>query len=205
MRTRLFAWILAVIALLAPVTAQAATVSVSNIRFSDEVGNDAHFRWSVEWAPDTTLDLKAGKEVTVIYGALIIQDLPASPAKASDHDNSFQVAFDLSSFAERISVQGSPIARFSPGPVSVSVDFDNRPQSFSLADGREVSLTFLDSDKIENSGFFLLTAKIEVISEPRRDDRPKEEETIEPMTAAPAAVKLTQLGSTNISLGASER
>lgn len=205
MRTRLFAWVLAVIGLIAPVTLQAASFSVSNIRFSDEVGNNERFKWSVEWAPDTTLDLQVGEEVTVIYGALIIQDLPASPAKASDNDNSFQVEFDLSPFAERISVQGSPIARFSPGPVAISVDFDNRPQSFSLTDGREVSLTFLDSDKIENSGFFLLSAKIEVISKPRRDDRPKEEEMIEPMASAPAAVKLTQLGSTNVSLDASER
>lgn len=201
MRTRVFAWVLAVIALLLPAMAQAASVTISNIRFSDEVGNDERFKWSVEWAPDSRFDLEVGEEAVVIYGALIIQDLPVSPAKAGDGDDSFQVAFDISPTEKTLSVQGAPEARFFPDSVSVSVDFDNTPHAIPFGEGGALSLTFLDSSKIENSGFYLLTAKIELISAPRSVD-----ETLdEAITTLTEPANPTLLGSNLIGLDAAKR
>lgn len=194
-------WILAAMGLLAPVTAQAASFSISNVKFSNEAGNNEQFEWSVEWAPDSSFNLEVGEEAVVIYGALIIQDLPMTPSNARDNDDSFQVAFDISPSAKSVSVQGSPNARFFPGSVSVSVDFDNTPQSFPFGEGGEFVLTFLDSSRIENSGFFLLSAKIELISVPR-----SVEETLdEAITGLPEPVKPTLLGSNLIGLGTAER
>ncbi len=221
MATRLSAWVLAAIGLFAPVTAQAASVSVSNIVFSHKAGHDQGFKWSVEWAPDSRFDLSVGEEAIVVYGALIVHDLPVPPAQAHDtgahdtgahdsgahntgaHDsgNSFQVAFDISPAEGTVSTQGSPVVRFFPGPLSVSVEFDNTPRSFSFGEGGEFLLTFLDSSHVENSGLFLLTAKIELISDSRPFNKPGDKPLEAPVTSVQEPAQHARLGPNFIGTG----
>ncbi|TQV73272.1 hypothetical protein [Denitrobaculum tricleocarpae] len=213
MATRLFAWVLAVLGLYAPVTAQAASFAISNIVFSNEAGNDQGFKWSVEWAPDSRFDLETGEEAVVIYGALIIHDLRLPPALAHDsgaHDSgaqysdaqysggSFQVSFDISPADGTVSMQGSPVARFLPNPLSVSVDFDNTPRAFSFGEGGVFLLTFLDSTRVENSGLFLLSAKIELISDSRPSNPAKDKAPEAQVTNIPEPAKHARLESTPI-------
>lgn len=147
--------------------AQAVTFSVSDIAFTDLIGNNEFLRWTVASESVADFDLSAGNSVTFTYGIFTITNPITSPA-GGDTGDSFTVGFNLmppdpAALETRF---GMPDATYvQSGPDYGFVDFDNMEMERTFGIGGKYFISFLDTVATDYNVAQDLRATIRLVSD----------------------------------------
>jgi PEP-CTERM motif len=167
-KTRLVLIVTTLLTLLFCTFSQALTFTVSDVNFTNVVGDDEIFKWSLIANNDFSFDLDVGEARTFTYGKFRTGDFPISSNENTDNDDSFTSNFTLSPPGTGFMVTGTPDAVQFLNNNNVDgdwalVNFDNLNwQEVAFGDGGLFSLRFLSTrpDYLYDDGSFRLRARV---------------------------------------------
>lgn len=154
--------------------ASALTFSVSDIGFTDLIGNDERFKWRLVSKPDLSFNLEVGEAKSFVYGVFRTNDFPISTAENNDNDDSFTARFTLTPPGSQYFATGTPDAvqvgnTNDPLGDYAFINFDNYAwQDIAFGSGGLYQLRFLSTspDFIEDDGALRLRARVRYMNAP---------------------------------------
>ena len=149
--------------------AQATLFSVTDVQFTNLIGNTDKFTWTLMPLSVSDFDLSVGGSYTFKYGTFSTSAFPISASEGSDKKDSFTASFLVSPPTPPSSESsvGTPDAiRVHRQNGSATVDFDNTPIPVSFGDGGQYTVTFLDPGTLTSNGSLDLNAMINFTSAP---------------------------------------
>lgn len=167
-KSRLILIIATLLTLLFSPFTHALTFTVSDVNFTDVVGNDEIFKWRLIARDDFSFDLDVGQSRTFTYGRFRTNDFPISLNENADNDDSFTSNFTLSPPGSGFMVTGRPDAVQLSSNNDINgdwalVNFDNLSwQEVAFGDGGLFRLRFLSTrpDQLYDDGSFRLRARV---------------------------------------------
>lgn len=170
-KSRLVIIVATLLTLLFCTFAQALTFTVSNVNFTNVVGNNDNgqdFQWRLIANNDLTFDLDVGQARNFIYGKFRTGDFPINLADANDNDDSFTSNFTVAPPGMNFSVNGTPDAVQTSSPNDPAgdyafINFDSSAwQSVAFGNGGLYSLRFLSTNPayLYDDGALKLRARI---------------------------------------------